>query len=338
MWFIMSLPLGKVSIKILRKILGYVKTDTSVIVTPGVGIDAAIVSVGEELIVSACDPITGASREVGWLSVHVNANDIAVCAAYPRWYVVTLLLPPRIREEDIYDVMEGINNALSEIGANLISGHTEVTNKVTDTIVVGTMIGIPMVKGKYVTNRGARDGDYIIMTKGAGIEGTWILAESLGKERGLSESEIRRIRALKNKISVLPDVKVLMEIGVDNIHAMHDATEGGVLGALYEMAEASDVGFRVYEDKIIVREETKKIASLFSLDPLKLISSGTLIAAIDGDFVDKAINLLRKGGIDACVIGEITKGNREIIKDDGSVVILREPPIDELWRILGSSQ
>ncbi len=330
-----KLPLGKVPIGILKKILDYVDTDDSVLVPPGIGIDAAIVRSHDNIIVSACDPITGASREVGWLSVHVNANDIAACAARPQWYIVTLLFPEDSGEEEIYETMRGIRQGLREVGAVLVAGHTELTNKVKDTIVVGTMIGTPMVRGRYVSNKGAKVGDIIIMTKGAGIEGTWILAETFHDKLGLSEKELENIRKLKKMISVLPDVKALIGIGVENIHAMHDATEGGLLGALYEVAEASGVGFEVYEEDIVILEETQRIAERLMVDPLKLISSGTLIAVIDSRYSDMAIKALRNRGIQATVIGHITSGRRIIRRLDGGIVEIKEPPIDELWRILG---
>jgi len=334
MGIIMKLPLGKVPISVLRNILGYVRSDKTVLEAPGVGIDAAVISLRDNIIVSACDPITGASKDIGWLSVHVNANDIAVCAAYPRWYVVTLLFPPKTTEDDIYEVMGGIKKALEEVDANLVSGHTEITNKVSDVIVIGTMIGAPMIKGKYVSNRNAKVGDYILMTKGAGIEGTWILAEAFRSKLEIDRMLMEKIMRLKKKISVLPDVEAVVKIGVENIHAMHDATEGGVLGALYELAEASRVGFEVYQENMIILDETRKISEYLSIDPLKLISSGTLIVVVDKDMCDQVVENLKKKQIDVSIIGKITDSKRVLIKENGEKTYIDEPPIDELWRIL----
>ncbi len=334
----MSLPLGKIPMRVLRRILKHVVCGEDILVGPGIGIDAAVIRSSSSIIVSACDPITGASRDVGWLSVHVNANDIAVCAAYPRWYVVVLLMPPGTQEEHIYELMSGIRGALSEIGASLVAGHTEITNKVTDTIVVGTMIGTPMISGKYVSNRNARPGDLIIMTKGAGIEGTWILVDMFRRKLGLSESYARRARGLRRLISVLPDVEALINIGIENIHAMHDATEGGLIGALFELAEASNVGFYVDEECVIIRDETRVLAEKLSLDPLKLISSGTLIAIVDPQHGDEAIDALSRRGIEASIIGRITSGKRVLRRIDGTEVKIRDAPVDELWRILGEAK
>ncbi len=330
----MSLPLGKVPIEILRRILKYANTDKSVIVGPGVGIDAAIISVEKKIIASACDPITGASKDIGWLSVHVNANDIASVAADPRWYVVVLLFPKNATEEQIYEVMDGIKKGLVEVGASLVAGHTELTDKVTDTIVVGTMMGIPMVNNKFVSNKNARPGDYIIMTKGAGIEGTWILSEALGEKLDLDDRIIQNIKKLKSKISVLPDVRAIVNVGVDNIHALHDATEGGLIGALFEIADASNVGFTVDESKIIVLEETRKIASKLAIDPLRLISSGTLIAVVDKDVAEEALSMLKKEDITAEIIGKITEDKKIIRRIDGRSEEIKKPSVDELWRVL----
>jgi len=333
----MSLPLGKIPVRVLRKILDGLQFDESVIVGPGVGIDAAVLCSRDNIIVSACDPITGASKEVGWLSVHVNANDIAASAAYPRWYIVTLLFPSDAREKDIFDVMDGIKRALREVKANLVAGHTELTNKVRDTIVIGTMIGTPMVRGRYVSNRGAKLGDAIVMTKGAGIEGTWILAETFCEKMGLSEDMMRSIREMKRMISVVRDAEIALNVGIDNIHAMHDATEGGVVGAVFEIAEASGVGFRIYEEKIIVRRETACIANVLSVDPLRLISSGTLILAVDREVAEELIGLFRSNGLEASIIGEIVEKDRVLVRRDGREERILEPPVDELWRILGGN-
>ncbi|MEX0568669.1 MAG: AIR synthase-related protein, partial [Candidatus Njordarchaeota archaeon] len=196
------------------------------------------------------------------------------------------------------------------------------------------MMGIPMVNNKFVSNKNARPGDYIIMTKGAGIEGTWILSEALGEKLDLDDRIIQNIKKLKSKISVLPDVRAIVNVGVDNIHALHDATEGGLIGALFEIADASNVGFTVDESKIIVLEETRKIASKLAIDPLRLISSGTLIAVVDKDVAEEALSMLKKEDITAEIIGKITEDKKIIRRIDGRSEEIKKPSVDELWRVL----
>ncbi|MCR8433470.1 MAG: AIR synthase family protein [Crenarchaeota archaeon] len=331
-----KLPLGKVPIDVLKRLLELAPLSEDVIVGPGIGIDAAIMRSEDDYIIAACDPITGASKEIGWLSVHVNANDIYASAGKPRWYVATLLFPKDSTEEQIVAIMRGIREGLEETGASLVAGHTELTNRVTEAIVVGTMIGSPFIPGKYISNRSAKVGDAIIMTKGAGIEGTWILLEERGSELELPARILSKIPELKKMVSIRKDVQALLRIGINNIHAMHDATEGGVLGAIYEVSEASRVGFEIYEESIIVREETQILSEILGIDPLKLISSGTLLATVDKDYAEDAIKVLKKEGIDSSVIGYIRESDRILVKKAGERLRISSPPTDELWRIIGS--
>lgn len=334
-----KLPLGKVPIKVLRRILNIASSqDESVIVGPGVGIDSAVLGVQDSIILVASDPITGASKDIGWLSVHVNANDILASGGEPKWYSVILLFPESTEEEEIIDVMDGIKEGLGEIGASIVAGHTELTNKVSDTIVAGTMIGEPIVRGRYIANNGAKPGDKILMTKGAGIEGTWILAQEFKEELGASPDSLSKIIELKKEISVYRDVHAIIDgIGIDNVHAMHDATEGGVLGAIYEIAEASNIGFVIDRDKVLLREETKFVCRRLNLDPLELISSGTLIAAISPEFEEAVLQSLEKRGIPASIIGEFVNNTkmRVVKKGDKIIRTVDEPPIDALWKLYG---
>lgn len=333
----MRLPLGKLPKKILEeKVLKYAITDKSVVLPPRYGEDGSIIFSDDRYIISAADPITGATRDAGWLSVNVNANDIVVHAANPKWFTTIILFPKEISTEQIENTLSGIKEALEQIGANLIGGHTEITDRVRETIISGFMMGTPMVKGKYVTSSGAKDGDLILMTKGAGIEGTYILATEFGEKIGIDEEVLGRVSLFREMLSVIPEVKTLVnEIGIENIHAMHDATEGGLLNAIYEMSVASNKGFIVYRDDVLVREETRQIAQEFKIDPLKLISSGTLIAAIQKDEAPIAVKALKRNGIDAAIIGEFrNKPERILVEPSGESTEVRKDIVDEIWLLL----
>ncbi len=337
------LPLGKLPMNTLKKcVLSHVIVDSSVLLPPRVGEDGTVLKLSDNLIIAAADPITGATEKAGWLSVHVNANDVAVHAAYPRWFLVTILLPEGANEPLIEDIMNGILKALREVDACLVGGHTEVTSRVVEPVIVGTMIGEPMIKGTYITSGGAEPGDAIILTKGAGIEGTLILAtdfkERLQKEVG--EDVLNRALMYERMISVLPDVKQIIKVGIENVTSMHDATEGGVLGAVYELAEASGRGFLIYEDKVIINPETRRICEVLKVDPLKLISSGSLIATVKKNKAKEAIALLRAAGIRAAVIGKILErpSERILVRRNGEEVSLKEPPLDELWRLYETNE
>lgn len=331
----MTLPLGKLGRKILEEnVLKFAKFDDSVLLPPKYGEDGSVIFAGDEIIVSAADPITGATKNAGWLAVHVNANDVAVHAAWPKWFTVILLFPKGTEESKIEDVISGVRRALDEINSNLIGGHTEITDRVNETIISGFMMGVPMVKGRFVTSGGGKEGDAILMTKGAGIEGTYILATDFADRLKASDKLLENARRYQKFISVLPEVRVLVEeVGIDHIHAMHDATEGGLLGAVYEMSMASNTGFEIFEDRILVREETAEICSEMGIDPIRLISSGTLVAALDKEVSEEAINALKKNGIDAEIIGCLTSDKRVVRKVNGEVEHITSDILDELWKL-----
>jgi len=330
------LPLGKLPYEILNaRVLSRIVIDNSVLLPPKIGEDGAALKTSDEILIVASDPITGATEKAGWLSVHVNANDIAVHAARPKWFLATILLPRGASEEDLDKIMDGILMGLREVKACLVGGHTETATKVSEPIIVGTMIGEPIIKGRFITSGGAKPGDAILVTKGAGIEGSLILAtdfkEILAKK--VDHKILRKVLEFEKLISIIPDVSALLSIGIDNISAMHDATEGGVLGAIFELAEASQCGFIVYEDLFPIRPETKEICEALGINPLKLISSGTLVATVNKDVTEEAIRSLKKAGIESAIVGEIIEDrNKRILVDRrGNENQLYKPPIDELW-------
>lgn len=333
----MSLPLGKLNPAILQEIiLKQVKTHDSVLNPPAIGEDGAVFTTRGNIVIAASDPITGIEKKdkLGRLSVHVNANDVWVHAASPKWYFTTLLLPQKEKRETLEKIMQGIKQTLSEINAYLIGGHTELTKKVTHPIIAGFMLGEPMVSSKFVRSRGGKVGDRLIMTKSAGIEGTYILANDFEKKLDLPSSLIKRAKNFEHFISIMSEVRTLVnEIGIESLHAMHDATEGGVLGATYELTVASETGFELWREYVNVREETKHICSTLDIDPLKLISSGTLIAALPKDKAEQAVSILQKEGICASIVGKITKNERYVIEEDRKTRV-NKAPVDEIWKLL----
>ncbi len=174
------------------------------------------------------------------------------------------------------------------------------------------------------------------MTKGAGIEGTYILATEFGEKLNIDEKTLQSARSFRDLLSVLPEVKILVDkIGVDNLHAMHDATEGGLLNAVFEVSTASNLGFKIFRNDVIVREETMQIAKEFNMDHLKLISSGTLVAAIPKSMGQDAVGALKAHGIDAAIIGEFIGDNRRIlVENSGKETEVKKDIIDDIWLFL----
>jgi hydrogenase maturation factor len=331
----MKITYGKLPKEVLEKTvfkwLGAKRKD--VLLWPAYGEDAAVLNTPKRYLVVACDPVTGSKGLLGWLSVHINANDVAVCGAKPAWFSSCILLPED-NENLFKSIVKQIHKAASELHVSVITGHSEVALYVSEPIVIGTMIG--MLEGnRYYRTGGAKPGDKILMTKTVAIEGTAILATDLSDilSSKVDKRLIKRASAFYKKISVVDEAMIISSTGLAT--AMHDPTEGGLLGGLYEMAEASGTGFVVYEDAIPIARETKIICETLGCDPLKLISSGTLIASIRGNY-EKLITTLKRSGIKAAIIGEVVrkKEGKKLIRSGGAVENIKSAVTDELWRIL----
>jgi len=324
--------LGKLDRELLERIvfkkLGHRRQD--VIIPPRFGEDASVVRSRRRTLVAAMDPITGSGTRVGWLSVHVNANDVAVMGAEPKWFSATILLPEGgVGELEL--IMSEIDRACKELKIALITGHTEIAPGVEKPIIVGHMIG-ELVSRNPISSSGAKPGDLLVMSKTAGIEGTAILASDFREELSgkISEKVLERAERFYERISVLDEALALARRNIPA--AMHDPTEGGVVGGAYELAEASGCSFIIYESRVPVAEETRRICEALGCDPLKLISSGVLLAAIPRRRLGQALRAVR----DLRVIGEF-KGKKEgsrVIRSDGSEEKIREAVLDELWRLL----
>ena len=334
----MVLPPGKVPIKVLRsfvyKRLGSGRDD--VVVGPGIGEDVAVLRAGSELLIVSSDPISGAVEQIGWLAVHICSNDVSTAGARPRWFVSTILLPEGAREESVGAICAQIDTAAREIGVAVVGGHTETTPGLSHPLVVGTMIGIAE-SGKYVTTKGAHVNDEIIMTKGAGIEGTAILASDRKEivERFCGAETMKRARAYLLEISVLKEALAAFSTG--KVTSMHDPTEGGIAGGLHEMCDSSGKGFIVFKDRIMIRKETEEICRLFKVNPLELIGSGSLLITCSEGSSQEILDRLKEERVAASLIGKVTANpaQRQIILEDGRREPLPMPVSDRLWEALG---
>ncbi len=299
-----------------------------VLVRSKVGEDCSVLDFGEYACVVSTDPITGASNEIGRLAVHISCNDVAANGVEPFGLLFTILAPEGTTLEVLQDIVRQAAEEAASLKVEIIGGHTEITPAVNRIVVSTTAIG-RAAKDRVVTSSGAKPGDYIILTKWAGLEGTAIIAHDFEKRlRGrMDDALLESAQAMMGHISV---VKEGMMAGETGATAMHDVTEGGVLGALWELAEASGVGLRIYRDKIPVRPETRAICEELGLNPLKLISSGCmLISCRDGQGMLEALN---REGIPASIIGEVVVEGRTLVDGEREVPI--DPPeSDELYKV-----
>jgi len=331
------LPAGKVGKDVLKRLvftcLG-VSSD-KVITGPNVGEDAAILDMDDKVLILKANPITGAESRIGWLAVHINANDVAVRGADPKWYMSIILLPEGSEEDLLRVIMTEQHEACCELGVSIIGGHTEVAPGLSRPIIAGFMIG-ETTRERYVTTGGAQAGDKIILTKGVGIEGTGILATDMRETLlKLVDTEILdKAASMLNEINVVPEA--LIAGRVEGVHSIHTPTEGGLLNGLIEVSEASNHGFTIYEDRLLIRHETSIVADALGVDPLKLLSSGSLLITVDPDQAEKVIEKLSGIGVESRVIGEVTSDpkSRLLIKIDGEVVPVDDVFQDEIYRLL----
>ncbi len=312
-------PVGKLPqpdlVALLSRTLG--QPDPRVIFGPGLGRDAAVIDFGDRYLIAKTDPITFATDEIGWYVVNVNANDVACLGAQPRWMIATLLLPEGTTDQALVDrIFEQLHSASYAIGVSIVGGHTEITYGLERPIVVGAMLG-EVTPERLVRSDGARPGDALILTKGICVEGTAILArEAAARLRGKVEATLlaRAARFLHDPgISVVRDATIVAASG--EVHAMHDPTEGGIATGIYEMAQAAGVGAVVDGDSLPVYPETRALCEALHLDPLGLIASGALLAAVAVESATDIVQALEHEGIAATVIGRLRETPGVVLRD-----------------------
>jgi len=326
------MEIGKVPNSILKdRILNKLNNKRKeVILGPGIGEDCCAIEFGESACVLTMDPVTGAVNQVGHIAVHVACNDIASSGVEPIGLLVTVLAPPQTTADEIEFVMADISSAAESLNVDIVGGHTEVTSAVNRFVITVTGIG-KVLREKLITTSGANIGDDIIMTKTVGLEGTAIIASDLGNVllEKLDNDCINNAKGFFEKISVVTEGIIAGNHGVSS---MHDVTEGGILGAVWEMAQASGVGVLIYKEKILIEKETEKICEVLGLDPLKLISSGCMLITCKNG--EELVKRMYKGGITATIIGKVTDGKNKSIICEGIANEISEPASDELYKVI----
>lgn len=298
-----------------------------ILVGPNIGEDCAVIAFGDDVCILTTDPITGALNNSGTLGVHICCNDIASAGVKPLGVLVTILAPITSTLEDISKVMEEVNEVCLELEIDVLGGHTEVTDAVNRIVLSITAIGRGK-KNAFVTTGGGQLGDDIVVTGYAGLEGTAILAKDYEEylSSKLTLEVVSLAQGLLKSISVVKAGLLAAEYGVN---AMHDATEGGIIGAIWEVAEASGRGVYIYKEDIPIKLETIQICSVLNIDPYRLISSGSMIIATkDGEGL---CSYLKTSGIEAKVVGKIIE-NDMIVNVAGTEEEILPPIGDELYK------
>lgn len=323
------MKIGKLTNDQLRSVvLSKLTRKHDVLLGADIGEDCAALDFGGEACVMSTDPITGASANIGTLAVHISANDVASSGARPTAMLITMLIPPHLTLGDIERVCADMAKTADELDIDIIGGHTEVTDAVSRIVISTTVFG-RIASDKLIRSSGAQPGDDIVMTKYAAIEGTYIISnDHMDKLDGvLSEGELDEARRLIGSLSVLDEGMIGAACGVS---AMHDVTEGGVLGAVHELCDASGCGCLLYRDDISVLGATRKICDTLNLDVYRLIGSGSmLITTPDSAALLKALS---QSGINAAVIGRMSAEGRNVMSN-GVTETLLPPGKDELFSL-----
>jgi len=335
-----TFPPGKLPLEFLKELLekNSIK-DPRVVVGPRAGEDAAVIEFGPDYLVVKSDPITFATDSIGFYAVQVNANDIATMGAHPRWFMATVLLPRGGADKAMAEgIFHDIRAACSELNISLVGGHTEITVGVDRPIIAGAMLG-EVARGRLVTTDGTRVGDRILLTKGIAIEAASIIAREKEEEllRAHPPELISRARnyLYSPGISVVRDALSAMELG--RVHAMHDPTEGGLSGGLYEMAMAAGIGLEIQSDSIHVLPEASVLLNHYGLDPMGAIASGALLLAVHPDDADKIREGLISGEIPTFEIGRAVELERGVVLvEEGRTAPMPRFARDEIARLFES--
>jgi hydrogenase expression/formation protein HypE len=334
------LPLGKLPGALLERLLAqYAPPDERLLVGPGIGRDAAAIALDDErALVVKTDPITFATAEVAWYLVNVNANDLACLGATPRWLLVTALLPGgKTTVASVEALFAGLHAACAPLGIALAGGHTEITHGLDRPILVGTLLG-EAARESLVQPGRAQPGDAILVTKGIAIEAVALIAgerhdEVVARYGGAFAD---RCQAFLHEpgISVVRDAATLR--AHVEVRALHDPTEGGLATGLRELARAANLGLVVDVDAIPILPEAARLCADYGLDPLGVIASGALLAAVAPDQTSAAIAALATASISAAAIGHFTATPGEyILRRGGRAEPLPEYAADEITRLYG---
>jgi len=307
-----------------------------VVIGPRHGVDYGVIRVGGRYMAFSTDPFFivpsfGFSR-AAWFGFHIVFCDVAVSGLEPRYLTIDLNLPPEIKESELEEMWDTVHAEAKKYGISVITGHTARYTGCNYPMVGGaTSIAVGGKRELRGPGR-VKMGDRVIITKGPAIETTGLLAV-LFPEKFIAaggEAFQKEAAAVFSQMTVMEECAVARKFR--GVHVMHDATECGVWGGLYEMARAGGYGLRVEEESIPVQPVIRKTADLFRFDLFSAISEGTLIAMVDRKDTDGLIGAFKDQGIPAAVVGEVVDAGEgmKIIGRTGERV-LEHPKVDPYW-------
>ena len=340
----MKLPdIGKISPEVFNELifprLG--AKNKNILVGPQNGVDVGIVEIGDQAVAMTTDPVFivpeyGWER-AAWFATHILISDVVTSGLPPKYLAIDLNLPMKINEKELFVMWDTIHKECEKLGVSVICGHTARYENCGYPMVGGATVLAIGDKNKYVTPKLAKIGDKVIITKGPAIEASGIFAtmfpKLLAREFGAEFS--KQSQEIFFKMSVVKEAMTAVKVGVrdEGISSMHDATECGIWGGLYELAQASGLGIKVEKELIPVDKNIKKICDYFKIDPYESISEGTLIISCRAHKAEEVVKVLKKENIESAIVGELTKPESGmILREDGKDKELKHPGVDPFWQ------
>jgi len=334
---------GKVSAKIFKEDLldqcGAIREE--VVIGPQFGVDTSIIDLknGQALAVSS-DPLSlipSLGLEVSaWLSVHLLVNDMVTTGFAPQYAQFVLNLPTSLSRTDFQTYWGHIHALCSKLDIAITGGHTGQIPGQESTIAGGGTMFLQAPKEEILSSNRAQAGDSIIVTKTAAITSSSLLAMAFPETvQNKAGTEVHQ-KATENfwKLSALQDGLTASKVlrSNDELHGMHDVTEGGILGAVSEMSIASGLGFSIDYQSLPIAHEISEVMNLFEIDPFISVGAGSMIMAVKNGCEEKLMQELTKSGISATVVGRFSAGNtRELIMEDGTSPSFDFDGVDPYW-------
>jgi hydrogenase expression/formation protein HypE len=334
---------GKIDSSFLERIiypkLGAVRPE--VVAGPATGVDTSVIKIGSnQVLVATCDPISLipelGPEDSAWMSVNLIANDLSTSGLTPQYMLIDLNLPPEMSDELLEQYWNSLSQECLRLGIAVVGGHTGKFEGCDYTIIGSGTAFSTGSRSRCVVSSGGHLGDSVILTKGAAISATGILARAFPDKvrQALGESLLKRAADHFRLISASADAQtaVAFGTGVSGVSAMHDVTEGGVLSALYELAYASSLGVVINKNRIEVSPETKAICELFSLDPYITLGEGALVIACSSNKSAEIVEALRSNGTRCSIVGELVDSGQGVkVVDEGREIQIQGVSVDPYW-------
>jgi hydrogenase expression/formation protein HypE len=335
---------GKFSQELMEEIvyqrLG--KRRHEILVGPNHGLDNAVVRLGSnQVLVVTSDPLSIIPelglKDSAWLSVHLLSSDLSTCGFPPQFIMVNFSLPPHMKDEEFKEYWNAFDTECKKIGIAVLGGHTGRYIGSDYTVIGGGVMMTLAPEDRYLTSSMAKSGDLVIMTKGVAIATTGILARTFPKtiERAYGSSFLKRARSYFYQFSVVKDALMAASVGLrdEGVTSMHDVTEGGLLGAIYELTQASQAGIEIDLSNVIVTQEAKQVCKLFNLNPYMTLSEGTLIITVKQRKAQQVLRALKSSGTEAKIIGKMMESQHgRWMKMNGKLQPLTKPSTDPYWK------